>query len=205
VQIKRWLVILVTAIVALDVLAAASLLTVQRSMSRIQERYQPVLISAGDIGTLVAESLVSLYRYLGEYLPSTDEALARADALEATLAEALGQEGGDEWRADLEAIRATLDQYRVAVRNLPRIGATTNWREVNELRAQALELGTAMETAAARLKADATAKIREQAGQSLRLSRWAVYLFLGFLVLSLGITVLLALWWRSFEDMILNL
>jgi hypothetical protein len=205
VQIKRWLAVLVTAIVALDLIAAASLLTLQRSITRIHERYQPVLVSAGEISTLVHQAQSSLYKYLGEYLPDTSEVAAHTASLERTIAEALTQDAGDERRADLEAIKASLDKYRVVVNNLPRIGGVTNWAEVNELRTQAMDLGLAMERAADKLKADAVAKIGAQAQASLRLSSLAVYLFLGFFGLSILITVLLFFWWKNFQDMILNL
>jgi hypothetical protein len=205
VQIKRWLTVLVAAMVALDLIAAASLLTLQRSITRIHERYQPVLVSAGEISTLVHQAQSSLYKYLGEYLPDTQEAAALTASLERTIAAALTQEAGAEWRADLEAIRASLDKYRVVVNNLPRIGGVTNWSEVNELRSQAMDLGLSMERAAGKLKADAVAKIGEQAQASLRLSSLAVYLFLGFFGLTILITILLFFWWKNFQDMILNL
>ena len=205
VQIKRWLIILVVAIVAIDLLAAASLFTLQRASARIHGRYQPVLVSAGEISTRVHQAQSSLYKYLGENLPSTDEALEHANSLEKTLGEALGQEGEGEWAADLKAIQASLEKYRVVVKNLPRIGGVTDWDQVNELRTQAMELGQEMELTAGKLKADAVAKIGAQAQGSLRLSSIAVWLFVGFLALSLVITALLAVWWRSFQDMILNL
>lgn len=205
VQIKRWLVVLVAAMVALDLIAAASLLTLQRSITRIHERYQPVLVSAGEISTLVHQAQSSLYKYLGEYLPDTGEVAAHTASLERTIADALTQDAGEERRADLEAIKASLDKYRVVVNNLPRIGGVTNWSEVNELRTQAMDLGLAMERAADKLKAEAVAKIGAQAQGSLRLSSLAVYLFLGFFGLSILITVLLLLWWKNFQDLILNL
>lgn len=205
VQIKRWLVVLVGAIVALDLIAAASLLTLQRSITRIHERYQPVLVSAGEISTLVHRAQSSLFKYLGEYLPDTVEVAAHTATLEKTIAAAMRQEAGAEWRADLEAIRANLDKYRVVVNNLPRIGGVTDWEQVNELRSQAMDLGLSMERTAEKLKADAVAKISQQAQGSMRLSSLAVYVFLAFLGLSILITVLLLLWWKTFQDMILNL
>jgi hypothetical protein len=205
VQIKRWLIILIGSIVVLDLIAAASLVTLQRSMTRIQERYQPVLISAGEISTLVYRCQTSLYKYLGEYLPSTDEVTERTAVLERTIEEALNQEAGAEWRADLAAIRASLAKYQVVVKNLPRIGGVTNWEEVNELRTQAVDLGVAMERTATKLKTDATEKIRQQTERSLRISTLAVYLFLAFFALSILIGVLAFVWWNHFQDVILNL
>jgi hypothetical protein len=205
VQIKRWLIVLVASMVALDVIAAASLLTLQRSITRIHERYQPVLVSAGEISTLVHQAQSSFYKYLGEYLPDTREVAEHTASLEKTIAAALTQEAGAEWRADLEAIRTSLGKYRVVVNNLPRIGGVTNWGEVNELRSQAMDLGQAMERTAGKLKADAVAKINAQVQGSLQLSSVAVYLFLGFLALSILITFLLFFWWKNFQDMILNL
>jgi hypothetical protein len=205
VQIKRWLIILVVSIVALDCLAAASLLTLQRSMIRIHGSYQPVLISAGEISTLVHQAQSSLYKYLGEFLPTTAEALGRAAELEKTIGEALSQEAGGTWSADLQAIRGSLEKYRVVLKSLPPISDRTKWDQAEELRTQANELGVAMERTADKLKADAVAKIGEQAAAALRLSSLAVYLFFGFLVLSLVITVLLFFWWKQFQEMILNL
>jgi hypothetical protein len=205
VQIKRWLVVLVVAMVALDVIAAASLLTLQRSITRIHERYQPVLVSAGEISTLVHQAQSSFYKYLGEYLPDTGEVATHTASLERTIEAALKQDAGTEWRADLESIKGSLDKYRVVVNNLPRIGKVTNWAEVNELRSQAMDLGQAMERTAGKLKAGAVEKIGAQAQASLRLSSLAVYLFLGFFALSILITVLLFFWWKNFQDMILNL
>jgi hypothetical protein len=205
VQIKRWLVVLVVAMAALDLIAAASLLTLQSAITRIHERYQPGLVSAGEISTLVHQAQSSFYKYLGEYLPDTGEVAAITATLEKTIDTALTQDAGAEWRADLESIKASLDKYRVVVNNLPRIGGVTNWSEVNELRSQAMDLGLAMERTAGKLKADAVAKIGAQAQASLRLSSIAVYLFLGFFALSMVITVLLYYWWKNFQDMILNL
>jgi hypothetical protein len=91
------------------------------------------------------------------------------------------------------------------VKNLPRIGGVTDWEQVNEMRTQAMDLGLAMERDAGKLKAGAVAKISQQARGALALSSLAVYLFLGFLALSLLITVLLFFWWRQFQEMILNL
>ena len=205
VQIKRWLIILISSIVVLDLIAAASLVTLQRSMTRIQQRYQPVLISAGEINALVYRCQTSLYKYRGEYLPSTDEVSERTAVLEKTIEEALRQEAGAEWRADLAAIRANLAKYQVVVKNLPRLGGVTNWEEVNELRTQAVDLGVSMERIATKLKADATEKIRQQTERSLRISTLAVYLFLGFFALSVLIGVLASIWWNHFQDVILNL
>ncbi|MHB8836590.1 MAG: hypothetical protein ACYC9Y_12940 [Candidatus Methylomirabilia bacterium] len=205
VQIKRWLVVLVVSMVALDLIATASLLTLQSAITRIHERYQPELISAGEISTLVHQAQSSLYKYLGEYLPDTGEVAAHTATLEKTIAAALTQDAGAEWRANLEAIKSSLAKYRVVINNLPRIGGVTNWSEVNELRSQAKDLGQAMERTAVKLKADAVAKIGAQAQASLRLSLIAVYLFLGFFALSIVITILLYYWWKNFQDMILNL
>jgi hypothetical protein len=204
-QIKRWLFVLVGAMVALDLIAAASLLTLRRSITNIHERYQPVLVSAGEISALVHQAQSSFYKYLGEYLPDTSEVGAITGRLERTIADALTQDADAARRADLESIKAALDKYRVVVNNLPRIGKVTNWAEVNELRSQAMDLGQTMERTADKLKADAVAKIGAQAQGSLRLSSLAVYLFLGFFGLSILITVLLYLWWKNFQDMILNL
>ncbi len=205
VQIKRWLVVLVVAMVMLDVIAAASLLMLQSAITRIHERYQPVLVSAGEISTLVHQAQSSLYKYLGEYLPDTAEAAAHTATLEKTIAAALTQDADAERQANLEAIRTSLDKYRVVVKNLPRIGKVTNWSEVNELRSQAMDLGLAMERTAGKLKADAVAKIGAQAQASLQLSSIAVYIFLGFFALSMAITALLYYWWKDFQDLILNL
>jgi len=205
VQIKRWLVVLVVAMVALELIAAASLLTLQSAITRIHQRYQPGLVSAGEISTLVYRAQSSLYKYLGEYLPDTAEVTAHTATLEKTIAAALTQDADPERRAGLEAIGTSLEKYRVVVNNLPRIGGVTNWSELNELRSQAMDLGLAMERTAGELKADAVAKINAQAQSSLRLSSIAVYLFFGFFALSTVITALLYYWWKNFQDMILNL
>ena len=52
IQIKKWLIILVSLIVLINVLAVASLVVLQRSVTAIHARYQPVLISASDISTI---------------------------------------------------------------------------------------------------------------------------------------------------------
>src|SRR5512137_2299295 len=108
VQIKRWLVVLVGAMVALDLIAAGSLLTLQRSITRIHERYEPVLVSAGEISTLVHQAQSSLYKYLGEYLPDTGEVAAYTASLGKTIAAAQTHDAGAEWRTDLMAIKASL-------------------------------------------------------------------------------------------------
>ena len=205
VQIKRWFVVLVVAMVALDLIAAASLLTLQNGITRIHQSYQPGLVSAGEISTLVHQAQSSFYKYLGEYLPDTREVATHTATLEKTIAVALTQDSGAEWQADLKSIEVSLGKYRVLINNLPRIGGVTNWSEVNELRTEAMDLGLAMERTAGKLKADAVAKISAQAQDSMRLSSIAVYIFLGFFALSIVITVLLYFWWKHFQDIILNL
>ncbi len=205
IQIKKWLVILVSMIVLVNVMAAGSLLVLQRSVTAIQRRYQPVMVAASDITTQVYQAQTSLYKYLGEYLADTSEVEQRTDALEATVEGALGMESAAEWQEQLEAIRDGLIRYRVVVRNLPAIGAETDWQEVDEFRAQAVALGRSMEEQASRLKDEVGSRISERASRSLALSRVAVVIFVGLLALSALITVLLLAWWRQFQDMILNL
>jgi flagellar basal body-associated protein FliL len=205
IQIKKWLIILVTLIVVINVMAAASLVIVQKSMSDIQGRYQPVMISASEISTQVHQAQASLYKYLGEYLPDTAEVKDNTAVLEKTLQKAREMKAAGEWLDELEAIRGNLAKYRVVVSNLPAIGARTDWGEVDEFRSQAVELGRSMEEQASSLKAKVGARIRTKAERSLRVSSIAVVVFLCFLALSALITVLLLVWWRQFQDMILNL
>ena len=191
--------------VALDVIAAASLLTLQSAITRIHERYQPGLVSAGEISTLVHQAQSSFYKYLGEYLPDTGEVAAHTATLEKTIAAALTQDAGAEWRADLEAIKA--EPRQVPRRRQQPAAHRRGDQLVGGQRAAqpGHGLGLAMERTAGKLKADAVAKISAQAQGSLRLSSIAVYLFLGFFALSIVITVLLYYWWKNFQDMILNL
>ena len=205
IQIKKWLVILVSMIVLVNVMAAGSLVLPQRSVTAIQRTYQPVMVAASDITTQVYQAQTSLYKYLGEYLVDPAEVEERTAALESTVTAALGMEAAREWQEQLEAIRDGLTRYRVVVRNLPAIGAETDWQEVDEFRTQAVALGRTMEEQASRLKEEVGARISERADRSLVLSRAAVFTFVGLLGLSILITVLLLAWWRQFQDMILNL
>ena len=205
VQIKKWLIILVSLIVVINVLAACSLIVLQRSVNQIQTRYQPLLLSASEISAQVYRAQSSLYQYLGEYLASTEEVEALTDRLEEALEEALSLDRAGEWTSELEGIRNDLARYRVIVRNLPAIGQETDWGEVDEFRSQAVILGQAMEARASDLESDVSARIRAKASWSLKLSRIAVIIFLCFLGLSSFITVLLVTWWRQFQDMILSL
>jgi hypothetical protein len=205
IQIKKWLIILVSLIVLINVLAVASLVVLQRSVTAIQARYQPVLISASDISTQVYQAQASLYKYLGEYLEDTEEVEKRTVALEEVLQDALDLKAALEWQEELEAIRKNLAKYRVVIRNLPSIGTETDWAGVDEMRTQAVMLGQTMEEQASGLKETVGTRIGEKARQSLRLSRGAVLVFLLLLVLSTLITVLLLMWWRQFQEMILNL
>lgn len=205
IQIKKWLIILVTLLVVVNVMAAASLVVVQMSMSDIQGRYQPVMISASEISTQVHQAQASLYKYLGEYRPDTAEVEQNTLALERTLEEAMKQEAAADWLGELEAIRGNLAKYRVVVSSLPAIGAGTDWGEVDEFRSQAVALGRSMEEQATSLKAGVGARIQAKAERSLRVSSSAVVVFLCFLGLSAFITGLLLVWWKQFQDMILNL
>jgi len=205
VQIKKWLVILVLLIVIINVLAAASLIVLQRSVTAIQRRYQPVLLAAGDITTGVYQAQASLYKYLGEYLESTDEVKERIALLGTTLSDMSELEAAAEWQGKIEEIRDNLAKYIVVVRNLPAIGAGTDWSEVDEFRTQAVVLGSSMEEQATKLKEEVGNRIQQKADQSIKVSRIAVGIFLCFLCLSMIITSLLLVWWRQFQDMILNL
>ena len=205
VQIKKWLVILVLLIVVINVLAAASLIVLQRSVTAIQRRYQPVLLAAGDITTGVYQAQASLYKYLGEYLESTDEVKEQIALLGTTLADMSDLEAAAEWQGKIDEIRGNLAKYIVVVRNLPAIGAGTDWSEVDEFRTQAVVFGSSMEEQATKLKEEVGNRIQQKADQSIRVSRIAVGIFLCFLFLSMAITFLLLLWWRQFQDMILNL
>jgi flagellar basal body-associated protein FliL len=205
IQIKKWLIILVTLIVVVNVMAAASLVVVQMSMSDIQGRYLPVMISASEISTQVHQAQASLYKYLGEYLPDTAEVEQNTAVLEETLEAAMKLEAAGEWLGELEEIRGNLAKYRVVVSSLPAIGAGTDWGELDEFRSQAVVLGRSMEEQATSLKAGVGARIQTRAERSLRISSSAVVVFLCFLGLSAFITGLLVVWWKQFQDMILNL
>lgn len=205
VQIKKWLVILVLLIVVINVLAAASLIVLQRSVTAIQRRYQPVLLAAGDISTQVFQAQASLYKYLGEYLENTNEVKERTALLRTTLTDMSELEAAAEWQGKIEEIRDSLAKYIVVVRNLPAIGAGTDWSEVDEFRSQAVALGSAMEEQAAKLKEEVGSRIQAKADHSIRIARIAVVIFICFLCLSIVITSLLLVWWRQFQDMILNL
>jgi hypothetical protein len=205
IQIRKWLVILVSLIVVINVLAAGSLFLLQRSLTAIEGKYQPVLIVSGTISTEVHQAQASLYKYLGEYLDSTAEVESRTEALEKTLLETADLTAAGEWREELEAIQDSLAKYRVVIRNLPAIGEGTDWDEVDEMRTQAMVLGREMEGHAAGLREGAGERIGLKALQSLRMSRIAIMIFLCLLMLSAVITALLLVWWRQFQDMILNL
>ncbi len=205
IQIKKWLVILVSLIVVINVLAAVSLFLLQRSLSVIEGEYQPVLIASGTISTEVHQAQASLYKYLGEYLESTEEVESRTGALERTLLETAELKAAGEWRQELEAIQGSLAKYRVVIRNMPAIGEGTDWDEVDEMRTQAVVLGREMEGQAAGLREGDGARIGLKARHSLQISRIAIVTFLCFLLLSAVITALLLAWWRQFQDMILNL
>lgn len=205
IQIKKWLVILVSLIVVINVLAAVSLLLLQRSLTAIEGKYQPVLIASGTISTEVHQAQASLYKYLGEYLDSTAEVESKTGALGKTLQETADLKAAGEWREELETIQNSLAKYRVVIRNLPAIGEGTDWDEVDEMRTQAVALGREMEEQAAALREGVGERIGLKARQSLQISRIAIMIFLCFLALSAVITALLLLWWRQFQDMILNL
>lgn len=205
IQIKKWLIILVSLIVFINILAAVTLILLQRSVTDIQAKYQPVLIAAIEINSRVYRTQVSLYKYLGEYLPTTEEIDTQTDLLEKTLDEALSLEGVDSWREELESIREGLAKYRVVVANLPAIGGKTDWAQLDEFRSQAVSLGQSMEEDASKLKTEVGTRIDEKARRSLSVSRTAVVIFLVLIGLSAGITLLLLAWWRQFQEMILSL
>ena len=205
IQIKKWLIILVSLIVFINILAAVTLILLQRSVTDIQAKYQPVLIAAIEINSRVYRTQVSLYKYLGEYLPTTEEIDTQTDLLEKALDEALSLEGIDSWIEELESIREGLAKYRVVVANLPAIGGKTDWAQLDEFRSQAVSLGQSMEEDASKLKTEVGTRIDEKARRSLSVSRTAVVIFLVLIGLSAGITLLLLAWWRQFQEMILSL
>lgn len=205
IQIKKWLIILVSLIVVINVLAAGSLVLLQRYVSEIQAKYQPIMTGAGEISTQVHGAQADLYKYLGEYQPTTAEVESRILLIEERVEGGLAQVGGREWQEDLEAIRDSLVKYRVVVRNLPAIGGETDWNEVDEFRSQAVMLGQAMESQASTLKDEVSARIEVKAAEAQHFARLVVAACLCFLVLSTLITVLLFAWWNQFQEMILNL
>jgi hypothetical protein len=205
VQIKKWLIILVSLIVLINILAAGSLVLLQRYVSEIQAKYQPIMTGAGEISTQVCRAQADLYKYLGEYQSSTAEVESRVLLIAERVEEVLGHDGGREWQEDLEAIRDSLVKYRVVIRNLPAIGAETDWNEVDEFRSQAVILGQEMEAQASILKEEVSARIEVKAAQAQRFARLFVFVCLGFLALSTLITMLLFAWWNQFQEMILNL
>jgi hypothetical protein len=186
-------------------LAAGSLVVLQRYVSEIQAKYQPIMTGAGEISTQVCRAQADFYKYLGEYQPSTAEVESRILLIEERVEEVMGHEGGREWHGNLETIRDSLVKYRVVVRNLPAIGAETDWNEVDEFRSQAVMLGQAMEAQASTLKEEVSARIEVKAAQAQRFARLVVVVCLCFLALSTLITLLLFAWWNQFQEMILNL
>ena len=96
IQIKKWLIILVSLVVGINILAAGSLVLLQRYVSEIQAKYQPIMTGAGEISTQVCRAQADLYKYLGEYQPSTAEVESRTVLVEELVAKVMGHEGGRE-------------------------------------------------------------------------------------------------------------
>ncbi len=204
-QIKRWMTILTLLVIVLDVIAAGSLFVVTNLMRTIVGRYEPILVYSGEISSSVYRLHTSLYQYLGEYRPDTVQMQEEIAKLRATIAEANRLEGAADFGQDLQEIDLALDKYDKVAKLLPKIGTITNWSEVEELKNQAIGLGGQVEELASKMKDHSYQQIKTKAGQSSRIAMVAMYVFIGFFTLSLVIVLLLFIWWRNFQEMILQL
>lgn len=205
VQIKRWFTILTFLVIIVDIIAAASLLVVTKLMSTIVTRYQPLVVYSGDIASSVYRVHTGLYQYLAEYRQDTQELQAEVRNLRGTIAQAFKLPGTADVGTDLQEIAVALEKYQKVVELLPKIGTVTDWNELEELKNQAVSLGGQIEKLAADMKQHSYERIQSNAQRSQRVSSLALYTFIGFLVLSVIIVVLLFIWWRDFQEMILTL
>lgn len=205
VQIKRWLFILTFLVIVIDFIAAASLMVVTNLMSSIVTRYEPLVIYSGDIASSVYRVHTGLYQYLAEYRQDTLELQSEIDGLRGTIKEAYQLEAAADLGTNLEEIDLALEKYGKVIKLLPKIGTITDWQELEELKNHAVGLGKQVEELALEMKELSNRQIQERAERSSRVASIAMYVFLGFLVLSIVIVVLLFLWWRDFQEMILRL
>jgi hypothetical protein len=204
-QIKRWIVTLTTLVIILDLIAATSLLVVTNLMNDILLRDEPLVVYSGDIASGVYKAQMGLYQYLGEYQSDTSHVQEEIDRLRKTIEGALSLESASEFGEELGSISEMVEKYQKVIKLLPQIGAVTDWEEVEELKNKAVELGGAIEEMAGKMKANSYRRIEEKAARSGKIAAVAMYVFIGFLVLSLVIIVLLYLWWKDFQAMMLEL
>jgi hypothetical protein len=204
-QIKRWMTILTLLVVILDVIAAGSLFVVTNLMNSIVGRYEPLVIQSGEISSSVYRVHTGLYQYLGEYREDTAGIRQEVGRLRGLIGEAFKIPGAQDLGADLQEIDVTLEKYDKVLQLLPKIGTVTDWSEVDELKNQAIALGGQVEELAATMKKHAYDQISEKAARSRVVARTALLVFIAFFALSLVIVVLLLIWWRSFQEMILAL
>jgi hypothetical protein len=204
VQIKRWLTILTLLIIVIDFIAAGSLFLVNNLMSVIVSRYQPLVMYSGDIASSVYRLHTGLYQYLGEYRQDTVQLQGEVQKLRETIKQALAQEAAADL-ASLQEMDLALEKYGKALQMLPKIGTVTNWKELEEIKNTAVALGGQVEELAAKMKSHSYEQIAQKAERSRQIATAAMYIFIAFFVLSLVIVILLFVWWRDFQEMILQL
>ncbi len=204
VQIKGWMTILTTLIIGIDVIAAVSIFLVTNLMGNVMTKYEPLLIYSGDIAASVSRVHTGLYQYLAEFRQDTVQLEAEIVKLRETIGEALKLEAAADV-ADLREIDVTLEKLQKTVTLLPKIGSNVNWKEVEEVRNTAVALGGKVEELAANMKQHSTQQITEKAQRSRAISSIALYVFVAFLALSVVIIIMLLIWWKDFQEMILQL
>ncbi len=204
-QIKRWLSILTFLVVILDVIAAASLMTVTGIVNSTIVKYEPLLVYSGDIASAIYRVNTGLYQYLAEYRQDTVEIEGEIQNLRKTIDTMSALPAAAELSADLKEIDLTLEKYGKVVRMLPKIGTFTNWSELEELKNEAIGLGNQVEGLATKTKVRSYEEIRRNADRSRNIAAVSMYVFIGFFGLSVIIIGMLFMWWRSFQDMVLRL
>ncbi len=205
IQIKRWFFILTTLVIVMDLIAAVSLVVVTNSTRLIVNRYQPLVVYSGDIASSIYKVQTGLYQYLAEYQQDTSALQKEIKEFRQTIDKASGFKADPDFVTDLKTISTNLDKYEKVVKLLPKIGMITDWEEVGEFKEKAIELGDSIEKLATEMKAKSYRQVKEKAAQSRNIASLAVYVFIGFLLFSFAIIVLLFIWWKDFQAMILKL
>lgn len=205
VQIRRWFVLLVGLLIAVDLAALAGSLIVSRAVRGIVDQAAPLAAGTAAIRQEILFVQRDLFRYLSEFTGDTSGALEHLEALVERVAEAKTLNTSSEVASELETIKTNALRYRKVLELMPStVGGSRDWSRLQEYSSTAVELGDTIEQRASRLAEAAQTEIHKRSNESAKVASLAIWACAGVLTASVVTILALRHWWKRFQDLILG-
>ncbi len=212
VQIKRWFVTLVILLSIVNLISVVSLFIVYNRIDEIKSAYQPIVKSSSVINARIMSAETDLYKYLAEYQNNLSSVYNKTNALiiELNRIKNIINEYNLQDSMDmnlLEGIIVSTETFVEAIKRLESMKKQEkkNWELIDDLNNEAMEMGAETLRKAAIVSSKANLLINKHNIKVRKIALTVVSILFVFLIVSVIIMVQLLHWWRTFEDLILEL